>query len=131
MINLLKRFRVPKLTTRNFLISYFFLGLLGGHFLMKGASGAAGAQDVTIMVVLIVCFFSLFVVWLLNQVYDFDNRNFKKLSVGSRVIIVIFLIFMSIGGGRIGIVAVSILFLCLLLQIFFWIRFSHRKSSQQ
>ena len=113
--------------TGPFILVFFITGLVGGMFLVGSANKQLSDHGTVSAIVFCLLLQLEFFIWFLFQVYDFRNKKLMQPSFGVKIFTTFFLLMMSIGGGMLGIITALILFICIALQIFFWIMLLIRK----
>lgn len=105
---------ITGITTKVFLALYFILSLVFGLLIM------AGFTTSVVVYPSIILLFIIFIFWIINKCYDFNKKHFKGLKITDKLIIAMFLLLLSINGGVVGIISISIFSCLFLYQLVTW-----------
>ena len=109
-----KKIKETKIGTTTFLIFYYALTIIIG---ILYASESSSLLKSIVLAMLIIILYSIFLLWLISKVIDQKNRKLRFLDSFSVYFSFSILLLLSISGGIISYLSLSILTIIILLQI--------------
>ena len=98
-----------KISTKGLFVSYFISFLYAIPLLMTDGLGNWAAIPLCLFLI-------IFLIWVINKLYDFNNKKLNFLSLGDRLTIILFTLPTTMNGPWFWMISIWLLSLALLVQ---------------